>query len=368
MKIIKTKVKDTKYSNLIRLSPINDQKSLYIDIETTGFSRKNDIIYLIGLLYYENEELMIEQYLCEKDADEYELLYKLNQVVKDYDELIHFNGDSFDLPFIKERMKLYRIKENLSNLNSLDFLKKLRPFKKVLGTDNLKLKTMEKLAGYNRVDPFSGGELIQLYLEYVNGDKSLESTFTLHNEEDMVGLYYLNIFRPLTSLNSIEIKEQTINCCLSTSRSNYDININLNLPKHFHKISLQRDVYSVQLNDRGITITLPLINGEFKTFFEDYKQYYYLTQEDYAIHESMASFVQSKYKKKATKHTAYTKHFGQYIKCPIKHTDMLFLTKDISDVYIFNKTINDSFTLLREEDILKITPYIFSDLVKNLLL
>lgn len=367
MKIFKTKLRETKYKNLIDFAPTNDHNAIYIDIETTGFSRKNDVIYLIGLIYYEKHELVVEQYLCEKDADEYELLYKFNQLIKNYDEVIHFNGDSFDLPFIKERMKLYRIKENLSSLRSLDFLKELRPLKKVLGTDNLKLKTMEKLAGYHRIDPFSGGELIQLYHSYINGDTDLESTFVLHNEEDMVGLYYLNVFRPLISLKEINLSNETYNLSLEKSNLMCYLNISIQLPLNYYEINLKRDDFTIILDSKGLTLQLPILIGEYKTFFEDYKNYYYLIKEDYSIHESMASFVQSKYKKKATKHTAYTKHDGQYIKCPIKHSHMLAITNEFDNVYIFNETINDSFVLLRIEDLNLLLPNIISTLISNLL-
>ena len=367
MKIFKSKIRDTKYKNLIDYAPVNDHKAIYVDIETTGFSRKNDVIYLIGFIYYENQDLIIEQFLCEKDADEYELLYKFNQVIKNYEQVIHFNGDNFDLPFIQERMKLYRIKENLSTLNSLDFLKELRPLKKVLGTDNLKLKTMEKLAGYHRIDPFSGGELIQLYHSYKNGDKAIESTFVLHNEEDMVGLYYLNVFRPLISLKKLNLSDKNYKLSIDESSLRYYLNIPIQLPHNYYDLRLVRDDYTLLLDSNGLTLQLPIVNGEYKTYFEDYQNYYYLTKEDYSIHESMASFVQSKYKKKATKHTAYTKRYGQYIKCPIKHTHLITITKEFNNVYIFNETINDSFILLRTEDLQNLLPEIISLLIKNLM-
>lgn len=367
MKLFKTKIKDTKYSEISTYAPLNDQRALYVDIETTGFSRKHDMIYLIGLLYYEKGELVILQYLCEKVSDEYELLYKFNQLVLNFEELIHFNGDSFDLPFIKERMKLYRIRENLSELKSLDFLKLIRPFKKVLGTDNLKLKTMEKLAGYNRVDPFSGGELIQLYDAYKDGDKKLETTFILHNEEDMVGLYYLNLFRPLISLTHLAITNKDFNLIIDRDHMICQVLISLALPLNYYDIDLKREEYSILLKNNNLRITLPLYNGEYKTYFDDFENYYYLTHEDYAIHESVASFVQTKYKKKATKHTAYTKREDIYIKCPVKKLQILSSTVKKDNVYIFNETINDSFVLLRSQDLQMLLPEILSEIIKNLM-
>lgn len=162
MKIYSKPIKDTKYSNILDFIPFPEERACYIDIETTGFNRKKDLIYLIGLLYQDHKQLVLSQYLCEKPEDEYELLYKLNTFLEDFDYLVHFNGDSFDLPFIKERMRLYRLEEGLSKLGSYDFYRKLKPLKRILRTDNFKLKTMEAICGYHRIDPFTGGELIGL--------------------------------------------------------------------------------------------------------------------------------------------------------------------------------------------------------------
>jgi len=367
MKIYKSRMKETKYKDIIKLAPLNDKKALYVDIETTGFNRKNDLIYLIGLLCYEEDELVVVQYLCEKPSDEYELLYKFNQLILNFDELIHFNGDNFDLPFIKERMRLYRIKENLSNLKSMDFLKLLRPFKKVLGTDNLKLKTLEKLAGYSRIDPFSGGELIQLYNLYLNGDKSLITSFILHNKEDMVGLYYLNIFRPLISLTGLVITKKDFEIVVDNHNNLNQIIISLNLPSELFQVNFKKNEYSILLNSQYLILSLPVLDGEYKTFFEDFKSYYYLVEEDYSIHESVASFVQSKFKKKATKHTAFTKRNDIYIKCPLTKAQLVSNTILDSSVYIFNETINDSFVLLRTKDLQKLLPEILPIMIKNLI-
>lgn len=63
--------------------------------------------------------------------------------------------------------------------------------------------------------------------------------------------------------------------------------------------------------------------GELKTFFKDYKDYYYLPAEDYAIHKSVGEFVDRSARKQATAHTAYIKKAGTFI--PVyDETDMIF--------------------------------------------
>jgi len=381
MKIYSKKISKSKYDYLSKLLPPNNSKSLYIDIETTGFSRSNDMIYLVGLLYFENEELVITQYLCEKQVDEYELLYKLNSFIINFEVLIHFNGDSFDLPFIKERMKLYRIHENISDLASFDFLKKLRPFKKVLGTDNLKLKTMEKLAGYERLDPFSGGELIQLYNLYTKGDKKLELSFILHNEEDMIGLYYLNMFVPLIEAfgkstlytNNLVFdtftndEKELESDFLIQSPSYIKVTNPLAINYDYYKFRIERDSFVIVLDEKGFSVTFPKVNTTLKTYLDDYENYYYLPEEDKVVHVSIASFMQSKFKRKATKKTAYIKKQDIFISCPLSKKALLSIISPEINAYIFTFDISDTTIYFLENDFNTIIPYVFQTTLKELL-
>ena len=75
----------------------------FFDIETTGFSRNYNIVYLIGAVYFRNGITHYLQWLAESDSDEAYILSAFNDFLKDFHTLIHFNGDAFDIPFITER-------------------------------------------------------------------------------------------------------------------------------------------------------------------------------------------------------------------------------------------------------------------------
>ena len=49
-----------------------------------------------------------------------------------------------------------------------------------------------------------------------------------------------------------------------------------------------------------------------KYFFRDYANYYYLPEEDQAIHKSVAVFVDPSRRQKATAKTCYPKHTGLF--------------------------------------------------------
>ena len=52
---------------------------------------------------------------------------------------------------------------------------------------------------------------------------------------------------------------------------------------------------------------------ELKYFYSNYKDYYYLPQEDMAIHKSLATFVDKDFREKAKPENCYTKKQGQYL-------------------------------------------------------
>ena len=60
-------------------------------------------------------------------------------------------------------------------------------------------------------------------------------------------------------------------------------------------------------------LRLPLINGIMKHFFRDHENYYYLKDEDTAVHVSLAEFIPQALKKKATASTAYIKKEGVFL-------------------------------------------------------
>lgn len=331
--------------------PDFEVNALYIDIETTGFQRAFDMIYLIGLIYKDaNNDWILEQYLCETKADEYELLYLLNHKLENYDLLVHFNGDRFDLPFIEARMHLYKITSSILKKPSFDYFPYIRVLKNVLNLEDAKLKSVEKVLGFKRSDPFTGGQLITLFKEYLKGDVQLEIPLILHNEEDMIGLLQLNKFLPMLSFYHYEhpnqlafhilhlekkAKKLSKNTCtfspLDSFMPTYKDCVEDKIWKKTLTFSVKNS-YAFSYEDNYtkvtstfdslnsslfVTIEIPIHFGEYKYYFFDYKNYYYLPIEDMAIHQSIAEFVDRSHKKKATLQTSYQRSCDAFIALPV---------------------------------------------------
>ncbi len=161
----------------------------FLDIETTGFSRKNDQVVIIGLLFRENEQYKLRQYFLEDPLQEKELL---KQFIKDFSNfklMITYNGLSFDYPFLQARAKTHQLPLHLNNLKHIDLYKHIQGNKKSLPIENFQLKTVEKLLGIHRKDQISGGDSVTIYNRYLqNKDLRLRDQILLHNYEDILYL------------------------------------------------------------------------------------------------------------------------------------------------------------------------------------
>ena len=53
---------------------INPKEAVFFDIETTGFSALSGTIYLIGAVYFENEEYRLTQWFADSPASEADII------------------------------------------------------------------------------------------------------------------------------------------------------------------------------------------------------------------------------------------------------------------------------------------------------
>jgi len=187
----------------IRENEINDNykhyipdnlKSLFhsnfivLDIETTGFSRINASIILIGLLIKTENKLVTKQIFSETLKEEKLILKKLVEILDSMSHyfFITYNGHSFDLPFINAKLRQHRIDYQLNLNNNFDLYRLIRRNKNCLNLKRHNLKSIEKFLKIKRQDTISGKESIQLYYDYLEvKNKTLLEKILLHNFEDI---------------------------------------------------------------------------------------------------------------------------------------------------------------------------------------
>ena len=320
-------------------------KILYFDIETTGLSRKYCSIYLIGAMYYEEGSWKYAQWFADNYNDEANIIMAFQKFIKDYDSIIHFNGDSFDIPFLNERAEKYNIDLGLDRLKSIDIYKEISTLKNILSLPNLRQKTLEEAIGIKRVDPFGGGELVEVYKEYVRTkDEKLIYPLLLHNKEDVL---YMGKITELLSLyeflnGELEISDWNINEYKDVDGNDKkELVINVLSDKTISPIdiSLTDNSYSLIIRDNKCQLKIKVLDDTLKLFFENYKEYYYLPEEDKAIHKSVSQFVDKNFREQAKASNCY------------ENVCDSFITAFGDFKYVFRSEYNSKYEFIRLSDL-----------------
>lgn len=192
---------------------ITDKKICFMDIETTGFSRKYNQIILIGMLYSNNSKTEIVQLFSSSEKDEKELLCKFKDLISDFEFIVTFNGDAFDIPFINSRFSHHNIDYQIDKDKSIDILKVIRKNKNILDLEKYNLKSIERFLGIEREDKISGKESIEMYFEYTKTkNNDTKDIILMHNYEDIYNLpKIMKIFDVIDVKSRINFKSMYLN-------------------------------------------------------------------------------------------------------------------------------------------------------------
>ena len=125
------------------------ERIVFFDIETTGLGSKSSSIYLVGTVSFEENSWQLTQLFAESVAEEAELIKVFFDIIAEKKKLgrvilISYNGDGFDIPFIKGCIAGYGLSYSFDAVVSLDLIKKIRPYKRLAGLSGCSLKTVER--------------------------------------------------------------------------------------------------------------------------------------------------------------------------------------------------------------------------------
>ena len=328
--------------------PEKTDSFLFFDIETTGFSKDNTILYLIGCGYFIENGFQFIQWFNDDGTSEEEILLAFHDILKQKDwQLVTFNGNSFDIPYLKRHYELNELPCDIESFPSLDFYQFLKPFQSLFQMTHGKQKDWEHFLELYREDIYDGGQLIAVYKEYLmNKEEALLHNLLLHNEEDLLGMKYLLplfSYRMLLSknLSLIKVSPGEILFEKGTGSIAMSCKLPLALPKPLN-FSTSIGSISTDKNDSSILIiSLPYIEETLKHFFKDYRNYYYLPEEDRAVHKSVGCYVERKYRRAAKASTCYIKKAGIFL--PIPKTQKHY------GIQIERYPYQDSFPLYKRE-------------------
>ena len=333
---------------------------LFFDIETTGLSARSAGLYLIGVLTYTDKKWTLLQFFCEDVADEPAVLQAFFALLRTKKTLISYNGDGFDIPFLRHMLEQYGLPYSFDAVESFDLFKKFRPLKRLLNLPDLKLKSCERFLGIDREDRFTGGELIEVYFEWQKTKvPALLDTLLLHNAEDIANLpNLLPLLRyralphsdfqlcaherlqdagtPLVHLSFTLLSPMPPSAHTPAENDEREVTDarRLHCPdaggndvreaqddrrQHWPSLALPRpmdlrgDFWALHAEGSAVELYVQLFEGERKLFFADFEHYYYLPAEDQVIHQSLAEFVDRSARKKACARNCYQRVSGCFL-------------------------------------------------------
>ena len=387
---------------------------LFFDIETTGLSPKDSYLYLIGCIYETAEGPVLTQLFSEDISEESLIINEFCDLLRAHDILIHYNGSTFDVPFLNARAAANGI--SLPPVRAqVDIYKEIKPLKNIFGLKSLRMKAVEELLGIAREDMYDGGELIEFYIKYsalkkINRIKKSEdrdfslygSAFSdntglrrigntdcrellrlllLHNCEDVVNMLELSrllsvcgffsgaftvgevstgsagsgvfidlypddpaVIGLLTRFLGTRTRTRFGNSGSSTAAQpgSGHFTLSVSVPGSSN-LTVKCTVSPVS----SVRLELETYAEEMKLFFPDYKNYYYLIYEDYAVHKSIGQFIDKERCVKCTAANCYTRKTGEFLPVPAKKGGAL-----ADRLYLYRRNAPDKTCFVLADDLI----------------
>lgn len=321
--------------------PYPKEELLFFDIETTGFSPKTSALYLIGALYYKDNAWQLIQWFADDTTSEPKMLTAFFTFLQSFSYLIHFNGTTFDLPFLTKKCIAHHLVKDLYSLEhctSIDLYQMISPQKKRLQIENLKQKTLEQFLNIAREDTYSGKELITFYQNYrkallqkdLEDAEELEHFLLLHNHDDVLGMLQFSSLLYLIDLLTGAFTFEAFSMEQQESIFIFRGTLPFSMPRAY---CWKGDTIFLSLEDNSLTCIVSAYDTELKYFYDNPKEYYYLPAEDMAVHKSVATYVDKEFRQKATKITCYTRQSGLFL--PVFSKDFPTLFQETYDTKEF---------------------------------
>lgn len=169
---------------------------IFLDIETMGLFTRPIILFGIAQIS-DNDMLIINQYFVRNIKEEPAALDSLLFHFKENCAFITFNGRTFDIPYIKERLAYYRMKDDFDRAHIFDraHFDMLFFSKRAWGSrmSNCKLATLEKhLLGIERKDDVPDALIPDFYDTYMR-TKNIGPLIPIiqHNKQDLISIAIL---------------------------------------------------------------------------------------------------------------------------------------------------------------------------------
>lgn len=168
------------------------ERVAWLDIETAGFMGRP--VFLIGVMRPRAEDLVITQFLARDYAQERALLAHCARELEGLQVLVTFNGKTFDVPFLRDRMAYHRVPRRFE-VGHVDLLwPARRQWRGVL--PDCRLQTLERhLCRRMRPGDIPSALIPERYHEFVRTQEaSLIAPIMRHNRLDLLTMAELSAY------------------------------------------------------------------------------------------------------------------------------------------------------------------------------
>jgi uncharacterized protein YprB with RNaseH-like and TPR domain len=172
------------------LAGCDPRRALYLDTETTGLSGgAGTVAFLVGIAWWENRTLVLEQLLVRALGEEGPMLARLRERLAAASMLVTFNGKSFDMPLLRTRFVMARmpVPPTPPHLDLLHVARRVHGKRVAAGC---RLVAIEReVLGFERHDDVASGDVSACYLHFLRtGEAGALLGVVEHNAWDVVAM------------------------------------------------------------------------------------------------------------------------------------------------------------------------------------
>ncbi len=106
--------------NCLQALPCPPGDICFFDIETTGLSPHVSSLFLIGAAWYAEGVLMLRQWFADDYISEKEILSSFAAFAGPFSTFIHYNGSTFDIPYLEKKYLAHGLPSPFCGKESLD--------------------------------------------------------------------------------------------------------------------------------------------------------------------------------------------------------------------------------------------------------
>lgn len=280
------------------------KNALLLDIETTGLKRETEHIISIGIIYCDEKgSPTFKHWFLENKEEEKALLESFLLFLKNIQSVYSYYGKSFDYPFLLSRMEHFKLDTSI-------FLKlKLIDMRDCLKHFSSNRQQLEGLLKFKRESSVTGREVIKLYHTYEASKVPVYKELILKHQADELGslIAFYEIYYVLMHIDELTLcsQKQTSDQLVVTFKTKLPFN---------HSFSSEAFGWHFTAAESLLILSLPLVTTSLKQYLEPVKDYFYVESQFQLIHKSLAQFIPSDLKRKATREECSIQKESLYLK------------------------------------------------------